>query len=160
LTVPELNIRPATTGDDRFFQEVEFTTTWSSILPADRERLTAEAVKTALQETHESLLNRPKSRVFIAQTPEGRRAGLLWLGVNRNLVSGEDEAWVYNVTVLPEFEGRGIGRELLAFAERLAADEGYRVLGLMVSEHNARARDLYERRGFETTNRLMRKTLR
>ena len=83
----------------------------------------------------------------------------MWFGVNRNLVTGEDEAWIYNISVVKERQGQGIGRKLMAFAEQLARDGGYRVLGLMVSSHNAPARSLYEKLGFRPTNILMRKAL-
>jgi GNAT superfamily N-acetyltransferase len=50
--------------------------------------------------------------------------------------------------VVPEFRGRGIGRALLAEAERLAVDRGLCKLTLEVQETNTPARTLYERFGF------------
>lgn len=154
-----LRYRAAREADDPFFLDVEFQTTWESLGEEDRRRLTPTAVREALAVTHEALLNRPGSQVIIAEDEARRRVGMLWLGVNRNLVTGEDEAWVYNITVLPEFQGRGYGKQLLRHAEHVARKGGFPVLGLMVSSHNERARALYEKLDFQPTNLLMRKTL-
>lgn len=159
MPAPEFQIRAAGDADDEFFREVEFQTTWESLTPADRERLTPEQVREALQTTHEQLLARPGNLVYVAHSANRERAGLLWVGVNRNLVSGQDEFWIYNVTVLPEFRRRGLARLLLKTAEDLARQKGFEMIGLMVSEYNHVARTLYEDAGFQSTNRVMRKPL-
>ncbi len=156
----ELRFRPAEAADQPFFRELEFSTTWESISPADRTRLGRSEVRDALDQTHAELLARPGSRVIIAENGAGERVGLLWLGVNRNLVSGEEEAWIFNLTVCPEHQGRGIGRRLLQHAEELARAEEFQSLGLMVSTHNERAVRLYERMDFHPANVVMRKLLR
>lgn len=155
----ELRLRPATPADDAFFRKVEFDTTWHSLDEEDRRRLKPEDVKEALRDTHELLLSREGNHVLVAEDEEGRRVGLLWLGVNRNLVSGEEEAWIYNVSVLAEHQGKGYGRRLMEHAERLAREQGFRTLGLLVSSHNERARRLYDKAGFRPTNVVMRKPL-
>lgn len=155
----DLRVRRATTADDAFFADMEFHTTWASLEPEDRERLGEQQVRAALQHTHELLLSRPDSQVLVVETVEGERVGILWFGANRNLVTGEDEAWVYNVSVVPEHQGRGIGLRIMAHAEALARERGHAVLGLMVSAHNDRARRLYEKRGFRPSNLLMRRRL-
>ena len=155
----ELRFRTATRADNAFFREMEFETTWFSLSSADQARLSEKKVRRALDDTHEVLLARPGNRVVIAETPEGDPVGLLWYGVSRNLISGEDEAWIYNLSVLPAFRRQGIGRRLLDHAETLARQDGHAVLGLMVSQHNVGARQLYEELGFETTNLVMRRVL-
>lgn len=160
LEPAQIRFRPATEADDDFFGEMEFHTTWESLDAMDRERFQAGHVREALGLTHEFLLNRPGNQVVIAETAAGERVGLLWLGVNRNLVTGEEEAWIYNVSVAAEHQGRGIGRLLMEHAEELARDAGFDTLGLMVSSHNDRARALYEKLSFRATNILMRKKLR
>lgn len=155
----EIRFRAATPADDAFFVEMEFHTTWESLDPEDKERLHPEAVRSALQDTHQLLLNRPGNQLIVAVDERGTRLGLLWFGVNRNLVTGEDEAWVYNVSVVREHQGRGVGRQLMQHAEQVARNAGYPILGLMVSSHNYRARSLYEKLGFRPTNVLMRKRL-
>jgi ribosomal protein S18 acetylase RimI-like enzyme len=55
---------------------------------------------------------------------------------------------VHDLAVLPDFQGRGIGRALLAAAEERARARGCAKLTLEVREDNARARGLYRERGF------------
>lgn len=155
----EIRFRPATKADDAFFRELELETTWTSLDPADRERFRRADVREALHLTHELLLARPGNQVIVAENAEGDRVGLLWFGVNRNLITGEDEAWVYNVTVVPEHRRQGVGKKLIEHAEALARQSGFAILGLMVSSHNDAARTLYESLKFETANHLMRKRL-
>jgi ribosomal protein S18 acetylase RimI-like enzyme len=157
--VSEIRFRPATPADDDFFLQMEFHTTWESLDAADRDRLNPDQVRDALAFTHELLLSRPGNRIIVAENEARERLGLLWVGVNRNLVTGEDEAWVYGIAVVEGHQGLGIGRRLMEHAERLAREAGHQTLGLMVSSHNERARALYERLAFETTNLLMRKRL-
>lgn len=57
--------------------------------------------------------------------------------------------WYVNVlATYPEQRGRGYGAELLAIAERLAAETGKQGLSIIVSDANAGARRLYERCGY------------
>jgi ribosomal protein S18 acetylase RimI-like enzyme len=157
--VCDLRFRPATRADDTFFLQVEFDTTWDSLDEAERARLRPNEVREALRDTHSLLLARPGNLVLVGENAEGERIALLWLGVNRNLVSGEDEAWVFNVSVVPGHQNQGLGRRLMAHAEDWARREGFRVIGLLVSCHNERARALYEKLGFRPTNIMMRKEL-
>ncbi len=154
-----LRIRAATPADHPFFRRLEAETTWESIPPEDRRRLGRSEIEAGLRETNEALLSRPGTRLLIAEDETGNRVGLLWMGVNRNALTGEDEAWVYSVAVEEAHRARGYGRELMAHAEELARSDGFAVLGLMVSDHNERASRLYRRLGFEPSSVLMRKRL-
>ena len=154
----EVRIRQGTDADEAFFRDLEMQTTWENLPPDDCERLSPDQVGQALDETHEILLARPGSAIFIAEV-DGERVGLLWFGGNRNLVTGEEEGWIYNVTVAPAFRGRGIGRLLLRHAENYASEQGYAVIGLMVAVHNSVARELYNRLDYRDSNILMRKRL-
>jgi ribosomal protein S18 acetylase RimI-like enzyme len=153
-----VRIRRGTGADQAFFRDLEMQTTWENLPPEDCRRLDQEQVWLALDETHEILLARPGNVIFIAEV-DGERAGLLWFGSNRNLVTGEEEGWIYNVTVLPAYRGRGIGRMLMRHAETHAGEQGYAVIGLMVAVHNSVARELYHRLDYQDSNILMRKQL-
>jgi ribosomal protein S18 acetylase RimI-like enzyme len=153
-----VRIRQSTGADEPFFRDLEVQTTWENLPPEDCRRLDREQVGQALDETHELLLARPRNVIFIAEV-DGERAGLLWFGPNRNLVTGEVEGWIYNVTVLPAYRGRGIGRMLMQHAENHAGEQGYAVIGLMVAVHNSVARELYHRLDYQDSNILMRKRL-
>ncbi|HTR87049.1 MAG TPA: GNAT family N-acetyltransferase [Reyranella sp.] len=56
--------------------------------------------------------------------------------------------WIENVAVDPAFQGRGIGRALLAHAEKLAAELGVRTLRLLTNQKFAANIDLYLRLGY------------
>jgi ribosomal protein S18 acetylase RimI-like enzyme len=157
--VGEIRVRDATPADDAFFRKMEFFTTWESLDAEDRKRLTPGEIREALDETHTLLMQRPGNRIIVAENEQGQRVGLLWFGISRNLVTGEEEAWVYNVSVVSEHQGQGIGLRLMQHAEELARGEGFRTLGLMVSSHNDRARALYEKLSYQATNLVMRKRL-
>ncbi|WP_282778087.1 GNAT family N-acetyltransferase [Nocardia sp. CC201C] len=68
----------------------------------------------------------------------GRVVGMVYL--EGNLVAA--------LHVEPASWGRGVGRRLLAWAERRAFDGGERVLRLQVEDFNARAVELYQRAGW------------
>jgi GNAT superfamily N-acetyltransferase len=55
---------------------------------------------------------------------------------------------IHDLAVLPDFRGRGIGRELLAAVDRKARELGCARVTLEVQERNSRARHIYESAGF------------
>jgi ribosomal-protein-alanine N-acetyltransferase len=68
--------------------------------------------------------------------------------------AGEGE--IANVAVAPSARGRGIGGMLLDAAIAAAGDQGAEALYLDVRESNARARALYDSRGFVEVGRRRR----
>jgi len=155
----ELAIRLGTDDDADFFLHVEEETTLES-LPPDFANMPREELRARLLETHELLMEQEGHLFFIAfDTRTDRKMGLLWFGPRRNHITGEHEAWIYNVTVLPEHRGCGVGQSLIAHAEKHARDHGFGAIGLAVATHNTRAQQLYERLDFYSNNVLMRKQL-
>lgn len=61
---------------------------------------------------------------------------------------GAGELHLLNVTVAPDWQGRGLGHALLDAVQALGRQRGFATLWLEVRESNARARALYRRRGF------------
>jgi len=53
-----------------------------------------------------------------------------------------------NVTVAPDWQSRGLGHALLDAVQSIGRERGFASLWLEVRESNARARALYQRRGF------------
>ncbi len=92
-------------------------------------------------------LAHPESEVFIAEH-DGAVAGCLHMLVSRDFF-GRRHAHISVIAVSEEAEGTGVGRTLMAYAERWARARGLRVITLNVFAANARARRLYERAGFE-----------
>ncbi len=60
--------------------------------------------------------------------------------------------YIFIVSTAPEFQGRGVGARLLAFAERYSGPNG---MSLIVSSANSGARRLYERSGYREVQRRM-----
>jgi len=66
-----------------------------------------------------------------------------------NLAAG---TWYINaVATFPEARGRGVGSELMRWAERRAVELGLRGVSLIVSDANQGAQRLYERLGYAAT---------
>ena len=98
----------------------------------------------------------PGSRLCTA-VEHGDPVARLWLGVRDDHAGA---AFVWDVEVLPEHRGRGIGRATMLAAEDLARELGCDRLGLNVFGHNPVARGLYESLGYATTSLQMSKDLR
>jgi len=71
--------------------------------------------------------------------------GLAAYGV---VMVGAGEAHLLNISVALALQGRGLGRQLLAFFENRARELDCRTMLLEVRRSNARARELYSRAGF------------
>jgi GNAT superfamily N-acetyltransferase len=65
----------------------------------------------------------------------------------------DDHLWIENIAVRPESQGQGLGRLLLAQAERLAAELGQAELRLLTNADFAANVVLYERNGYRVTRR-------
>ncbi|MBO4210546.1 GNAT family N-acetyltransferase [Micromonospora echinofusca] len=63
-------------------------------------------------------------------------------------------AWILNIAVAPQAQGRGLGRALLTHALHGTRDAGLPTLGLSVADGNP-ARRLYDRAGFRPSARVL-----
>jgi ribosomal protein S18 acetylase RimI-like enzyme len=59
-----------------------------------------------------------------------------------------DHLLVENVAVSPSFQGRGLGRRLMAHAEQLAAASGFREIRLYTNQRFVENIELYRRLGY------------
>ncbi|MEE1610101.1 GNAT family N-acetyltransferase [Microvirga sp. CF3016] len=69
------------------------------------------------------------------------------------LLPEEETMLLDNVAVSPDMQGRGYGRLLIAFAERLSIDRGFKAIRLYTNEAMSENIRLYERLGFVETHR-------
>ncbi len=85
------------------------------------------------------------------------RAGVIWemalveggpAGFFSLTLDEDRRAKLNKLYVLPELQGRGFGRALLARATEAAAGLGAREIWLQVNKRNERARAMYERAGY------------
>lgn len=61
---------------------------------------------------------------------------------------GSEVLVIHTLTVHPVIAGKGIGRQMVAFAEGLAAGRGYKAIRLDTYEGNEPARRFYEKLGY------------
>ncbi|PRN00261.1 GNAT family N-acetyltransferase [Aliarcobacter cryaerophilus] len=61
----------------------------------------------------------------------------------------EDEFYIDTVSVLKDFQGNGIAKELFIFIEDKAKELGFKKISLLVDFENLKALALYEKLGFE-----------
>jgi len=90
----------------------------------------------------------PRYEVWVAER-DGQRAGVVVLQ-DKGLAGSP---YLKSIAVSPELRGRGVGSALLDFAEGRWRGEA-RWFFLCVSSFNERARELYERRGYEVVGEL------
>ena len=90
------------------------------------------------------------------------RAGEVWVLAEGGEVLGvlvmrpaEDHLFVDNVAVAPRHQGRGLGRELVAFAEERAEGAGLAEIRLYTNEKMWENLAVYARLGFEETERKL-----
>lgn len=141
-----LSIRLANADDDGFIlglvgRFVEFE------LPPWRRR--GECAAGIRADVARHLAEQPAgSHVFVAEDDAGERVGFLHLQTVPDYFTGARNCHISDLAVAAAFDGRGIGRALLGFAERWAREHHCRHLTLAVFPGNERARTLYERCGF------------
>jgi len=65
-----------------------------------------------------------------------------------------DEFYIDTLSVLEDFQGRGIAKELFSFIEKHAKELAYKKLSLLVDFDNTKALRLYEKIGFKKNSIL------
>jgi GNAT superfamily N-acetyltransferase len=153
-----ITIRPATPADTDFILSLapRFV---SFALPKGRHKRTVMA---AIRADLERALHDapPGDHFFVAEDSTRQPTGFLHLQVQRDFFSGMRACHVSDLAVAPGHDGHGIGRALLAQAEKWAAANRCKRLTLSVFPGNARARALYERNGFTADLLRMAKPVR
>lgn len=91
----------------------------------------------------------PQCIVSVATDDGGEIAGVAITQLRKELLSGAPSAHLEVLVVREGAEGRGIGNALVEDAEATAAARGAESITLHVFATNDRARQLYERRGYE-----------
>jgi len=96
---------------------------------------------------------------FVAADGPSPAVGLVVLARHANLHAALPVAYVTALVVATEARGRGVGRALLAAAERWARDRGCGRLAVTSAEHRAEAHAFYPRWGLPYTGRRYSKPL-
>lgn len=153
-----LLIRLATDADSEFIlaQAPRFA---AFPLPAWRRR--HECVAGIRERLREHVEESPaNSHLFVAEDGDGAPAGFVHLQHSADPFTGERNCHVVDLVVASSHEGRGVGKALLAHAERWAREHRCKLLTLAVFPGNERARKLYANAGFDADLLRLAKPLR
>ena len=146
--LPDLRIRLAHADDDEFILSLSERFV-AFELPAWRKR--GETLAGIRDDIARHLRDLPAgSHLFVAETDDGERCGFLHLQTHKDFFTGALNCHISDIVVAPDFEGSGVGSELIVYAERWAKQHRCRHVTLAVFPGNERARAFYERRGFGT----------
>lgn len=85
--------------------------------------------------------------VWVLEAPDGQVIGVL------ELIERPGHLWIDNVAVDPDWQGRGLARGLLAFADDVARRRAIPELGLLTNERYTANIAMYERYGYRETHR-------
>ena len=97
----------------------------------------------------EAILDMPGGGLFVAVDEYGGLIGhVILMGNNIDSVSEVPQAWVYDLSVRPEWWGRGVARALMSRAEEFASSLGLEWIGLGVTRANQRALHFYQEIGY------------
>jgi ribosomal protein S18 acetylase RimI-like enzyme len=91
----------------------------------------------------------PGAATLVAAMPSGPVLGFIHVEPGPDPVTAEPAGYVSMLAVVPEAEGQGIARQLMAAAEEWARAQGYRCLSLDVFASNERARRFYNLLGYD-----------
>jgi len=86
--------------------------------------------------------------------------GMLWMGIGKDQFTGDDTGYVLGIQVSESHRGRGLGKEMLRWAEAWCRSKGVGSMSINVSPRNRWALRLYEDYGFQTHSLVMRRRLR
>ena len=146
----EIVIRPMRKSDLPFVKRGLSETNWQDIPDDQREVITREdADRRVFKDFNRFMKDKKfKFQVFVATVKNGRKAGYVSVGELMNPAVGIRLGSVLDFWVSREFRGRGIGGRLLDFALTQIKKRGHSHASIMVSAHNRRALQIYEKRGF------------
>jgi ribosomal protein S18 acetylase RimI-like enzyme len=102
----------------------------------------------------------PASHLYVAEDDQGERLGFLHLQTQKDFFTGVLNCHISDLVVVPQFDGKGVGSAMLAFAEHWAKEHRCRHLTLSVFPANERAQALYERHGYGVETLRMAKVVK
>ena len=90
-----------------------------------------------------------------AETKE--RVGIIWLNARTDIP--RPSGFIYDIELDEKFRGKGYGKQTMLAIEEKARELGLKSIGLHVFAHNAIAKGLYEKIGYEVKSLNMVKEL-
>jgi len=86
--------------------------------------------------------------LFFVALADGAVVGTVMAGYDGH------RGWIYSMAVHPDHRKRGIGSQLLSFAERRLASRGCMKINLQIMEGNEQVRAFYEANGYSVEERV------
>jgi len=143
-------IRSATVADAEGFGGVHVSSwqaAYKGIIPDDY--LSAMSPEASAQRLVEVLTAEPDAPFFVAEL-NGKIIGNLLFGKFRNS-DYDNIGEVGAIYLLPEYWGKGYGKAMMGYAMDSLHNQGYKTIIIWALEQNERARNFYEKMGFEYT---------
>lgn len=151
-----ITIREGGAADRGFVEDLGKRTLGDSVAPF---RVANSALLEASYDLLLDFVYREPHIAFIAEQ-EGKPAGFaLMLLAMPDEVTRMPQGFIAYMAVEPSVRRYGIGSRLLSAAEDEARRRGLPYMGLMVTDDNAAAREMYDRAGYLTERRLLCKPL-
>lgn len=122
-----------------------------------------EQLQVHREELTQFINGKQKTGIFFAQGGDHNPQGYIWIserGYREAWDFQSDPAWIYDVRVLPEHRGKGLGQVLMHTAEGWAKQNQFSRIGLHVFGANQPAINLYLKLGFATLNCNVQKDIR
>ena len=139
------------TLDREFFDNINFESFKTTVKDADN--FSEEELKDKFEKFEEDDpldINDPEHFVFILETYNSIRAGLIWLAIREPFWRFDKQlAWIYNLHIAPGFRKQGLARILMIKAEEWAFEQKLDLIVLHVLDDNTFARSLYESLGYK-----------
>ncbi|MEK4198402.1 GNAT family N-acetyltransferase [Cytobacillus sp. FSL K6-0265] len=98
-------------------------------------------------EMAQASIDENSDNIFVADE-EGVFLGYIECRIEEDYFSKEKQVYISAIVVTAEGEGKGVGRQLMRFAETWAKEKGIKVLVLEVFSENQRAVQFYEHIGY------------
>lgn len=99
----------------------------------------------------------PDQYLYTAVDEDSQPVGSIWFGIRRDRRT--PYAYIWDIHLAPESRGKGYGEQILRLVEAKVRELGFAHIALNVFGHNAPARKLYERMGYQATAISMGKDL-
>lgn len=135
----------------------------AAILPMMRDFNVIEGIKfrePAMPEALGALIADPALGVVALFELEGNVAGYGVLTWGFDIEFGGRDSFITELYLLPEFRGRGLGKDAIGLIQHIAKSQGANAIHLGVRPENAAALRLYQRSGFiETPRRYLTKEI-
>lgn len=151
-------MRAARRADIPTIWRATLQTVWDDLPEDERARLDRRTWEDHFRKKIVTYVEGARTEKWIAEDPSGEFLGYLILGEG-GFLTPDTHAFIYDIWVVPERRGSGVGKSLVEWACGWARRRGHRKIKLEVSEANERARHVYEKEGFHTERRYMARAL-